>query len=157
MKVSLLKRRAIISFVTAPKQKNSNLLRSAGLRCTKVRLAVLDILTQNGQPLCATQILERLPTGIDRVTLYRTLNALTDKRLLHRVHGDDQIWRYGVGDVNPADRHGHAHFVCDSCGAVECLSDTPVPEGAAKRSGVRAGYRIDYSEVLVHGACPDCR
>ena len=100
MKVSLLNRRAIISSVTAPKQKNSNLLRGVGLKCTRVRLAVLDILTQNGQPLSAALILERLPTAIDRVTLYRTLNTLTDKKLLHRVHGDDQIWRYGVSDLS---------------------------------------------------------
>jgi Fur family ferric uptake transcriptional regulator len=143
--------------VATRNQKASALLRSAGLKRTTVRLAVLNILVRNGQPLSAPQILERLPAEIDRVTLYRTLNTLTDKKLLHRVHGDDQIWRYGMGDVSAAARHGHAHFVCDKCGTVECLSDTPVPQGAAKRSGVRAGYRVDYSEVLVHGACPDCR
>jgi Fur family ferric uptake transcriptional regulator len=137
-------------------EKPDDLLRGAGLKRTKVRLAVMDILAQNGRPLSAQQILGRLPAGIDRVTLYRTLNTLTIKKLLHRVHGDDQIWRYGIGNLNTAARHGHAHFVCDSCGTVECLSDTRVPEGGIRRSAVRSGYRIDYSEVLVHGMCPDC-
>jgi Fur family ferric uptake transcriptional regulator len=118
-----------------------------------VRLAVLKILADSGQPLGAPQILERMPAGIDRVTLYRTLNTLTEKKLLHRVRGDDQIWRYGMGDFDAHARHAHAHFVCDKCGTVECLSEQPVP---AKRSRVRAGYRVDYSEVLVHGACPEC-
>jgi Fur family transcriptional regulator, ferric uptake regulator len=140
---------------TRPKNLDE-LLRTAGLRCTSVRLEVLKVFAQAGQPVSAPQVLERLPEGIDRVTLYRTLNTFTDKKLLHRVRGDDQIWRYGLGDSNGAARHGHAHFVCDKCGTVECLSDTPTREKAPKRTGLRPGYRVDYSEVLVHGACPDC-
>jgi len=141
---------------TRPKNLDE-LLRNAGLRCTSVRLEVLKVLTHAGQPVSAPQVLERLPDGIDRVTLYRTLNSFTEKKLLHRIRGDDQIWRYGLGDLGGTGRHGHAHFVCDKCGTVECLSDTPAPEKTARRSGVRPGYRVDYSEVLVHGACPDCR
>ncbi len=133
------------------------MLHDAGLRRTPIRLDVLKILSQDKQPLSAPQIVERFPEGIDRVTLYRTLHTLTQKKLLHRVRGDDQIWRYGIGDLKGAARHEHAHFVCDECGTVECLSDTPAPDNTAKRSGVRPGYRVEYSEVLVHGTCPDCR
>jgi Fur family ferric uptake transcriptional regulator len=120
-----------------------------------MRLSVLQILADEGQPLSAPQIMERCPDKIDRVTLYRTVNTLTRKRLLHRVRGDDQVWRYGIGDVKGA-RHEHAHFVCDECGTVECLSDTPAPQRTAKQTAVRPGYRVEYSELLVHGKCPDC-
>jgi Fur family transcriptional regulator, ferric uptake regulator len=138
-------------------KKPADLLREAGLRRTDVRLSVLEILSLDKQPLSAPQILQRLPDGTDQVTVYRTLNTLTRKNLLHRVRGDENIWRYGMGDIKGTSRHEHAHFVCDECGTVECLADTPLPEASAKRSGVRRGYRIDYSEVLVHGACPECR
>jgi Fur family ferric uptake transcriptional regulator len=121
-----------------------------------MRLNVLKILIQDRQPLSASQILERFAGKIDRVTLYRTLNTLTEKRLLHRVRGDDQIWRYGIGDTKGTTRHEHAHFVCDECGTVECLSNTSVPEKVAKRTAVRPGYHVEYSELLVHGTCPDC-
>ena len=142
--------------VRKPQRHPDDLLKQAGLRRTSVRVSVLKILAESGQPLGAPQILELLPPGIDRVTLYRTLNTLTDKKLLHRVRGDDQIWRYGLGEFDAHARHAHAHFVCDSCGTVECLSEQPVAPLARKNSRVRAGYRVDYSEVLVHGACPDC-
>jgi Fur family ferric uptake transcriptional regulator len=135
--------------------KPIELLHGAGLRHTPVRAGVLEVLFQSKAPLSAPQILSQLPADTDNVTLYRTLNTLTGKKLLHRVRGDDQIWRYGIGDGTA--RHEHAHFVCDECGTVECLPDVNLPEGNARRSGVRPGYRIDYSEVLVHGACPDCR
>jgi Fur family ferric uptake transcriptional regulator len=138
-----------------------DLLHEAGLRRTAVRVAVLGVFGQNGLPLSAPQVQEKLPGGIDKVTLYRTLNTLTAKNLLHRFRGDDRVWRYGNGNAKGKSKgkagHEHAHFVCDECGAIECLSDTPAPAKAVKRSGVRRGYRVDYSEVLVHGACPECR
>jgi Fe2+ or Zn2+ uptake regulation protein len=142
------------NFVNKAEKGPSDLLREAGLRRTPMRLNVLKIISADGQPLSAPQIMERFADKIDRVTLYRTVNTLTRKRLLHRVRGDDQIWRYGIGD-RKGPRHEHAHFVCDECGTVECLSDTPAPQ-PAKRQGVRRGYRVEYSELLVHGTCPDC-
>jgi Fur family ferric uptake transcriptional regulator len=160
--------RALSSFRTPPikcynpcvdktEQTPADVLHGAGLRRTPMRVDVMNILAREGQPLSASQILERFADGIDKVTLYRTLNTLTQKKLLHRVRGDDQIWRYGMGNPKGTARHEHAHFVCDECGTVECLSDNPVPEKkVVKKSGVRPGYRVEYSEVLVHGTCPDC-
>jgi Fur family transcriptional regulator, ferric uptake regulator len=136
--------------------KPTDILRDAGLRRTPVRQAVLEILASEKQPLGAAQILERLPEGTDNVTLYRTLNTFTKKKLVHRVRGDDQVWRYGIGNAKDPSRHEHAHFVCDECGTVECLADSPVPKKSPKRAGLRSGYRVAYSEVLVHGTCPDC-
>jgi len=132
-------------------------LQDAGLRRTPVRMMVLQILAGGSPPLSAGVILQRLAGDIDKVTLYRTLKTLTEKNLLHRVRGDDQIWRYGFAGVQSKARHEHAHFVCDECGAVECLSSTPASPRAVPKARVRRGYRVDYSEILVHGACPDCR
>ena len=143
--------------VSKPQKTPADALHEAGLRRTPVRLDVLKMLSQDGQPLSAPQILERFGDGVDKVTLYRTLHTLTQKKLLHRVRGDDQIWRYGMVDIKGVARHEHAHFVCDECGTVECLDDTPVPDKVAKRSHVRPGYRVEYSEVLVHGTCRGCR
>jgi Fur family ferric uptake transcriptional regulator len=138
-------------------KKLGTLLRDLGLRRTSVRIQVLEILAGEKQPLSAPQILERMPKGTDHVTVYRTLNTLTEKLLLHRVRGDEQTWRYEMGDPKATSRHEHAHFVCDECGTVECLADTPLPDKRARKTGIRPGYRIDYSEVLMHGSCPDCR
>jgi Fur family ferric uptake transcriptional regulator len=135
----------------------AELLAGAGLRRTPIRLAVLAILSRDRQPQSAAGIIELLPAGIDKVTLYRTLNTFTRKKLVHRVRGDDQVWLYGIGTADRAARHGHAHFVCDECGTVECLTDRPRAEPAARRAKLRPGYRVEYSEVLVHGTCPDCQ
>jgi Fur family ferric uptake transcriptional regulator len=120
-----------------------------------MRISLLQTLFHEKQPLSAPQILAKLARGTDNVTLYRTLKTFTERKLLHRVRGEDQVWRYRVGDVDTAG-HEHAHIVCDACGTVECLPDARLPDKAAKKAGVRSGYNVAYSEVLVHGTCPDC-
>ena len=105
------------------------LLRESGLRRTPVRIAVLSALAQDGQPMGVQQVLQHLPAGTDAVTVYRTLNTFTRKKLVHRVHGEDRSWRYALSKplAHHAPRHEHPHFVCDTCGSVECLEKAKIP------------------------------
>ncbi len=63
----------------------------------------------------------------------------------------------------PEQSHGHPHFMCDSCGKVECLEDTEVvlrPRGVAgKGTGRTRGGRVPtvrQQEVLLKGTCDEC-
>jgi Fur family ferric uptake transcriptional regulator len=141
--------------VNSPRKNLGELLRDAGLKRTPVRIGLLEVLHHEKQPLSAPQILVKLARGTDAVTLYRTLKTFTQRKLIHRVRGEDQVWLYRVGNPE-AGGHEHAHIVCDACGTVECLPDARLPDKAAKKAGVRSGYNVAYSEVLVHGTCPDC-
>ena len=64
----------------------------------------------------------RQAAGLDRVTLYRALGALTEAGLVHRVQGVDGVWYYhahtAIAERCPA---GHPHFQCVRCGRVRCL------------------------------------
>jgi Fur family ferric uptake transcriptional regulator len=139
------------------------LLSRAGLRRTPVRAGVLEVLAKTNRPLGAVDILAKLPPHTDAVTVYRTLNTLTKKKLLHRVRGEDRIWRYALEDQRAPSPHQHPHFVCEQCGKVECLSAAHVPTTLAATMGVTnlpapgAGYRVSYAEVVLHGLCPKCQ
>ena len=137
----------------------SRLLKRSKLRRTPVRAGVLEILAKSGRPLGAMEILEKLPPHTDAVTVYRTLNTFTRKHVLHRVRGEDRVWRYALGD--PLDSagggaHQHPHFVCESCGKVECLKQAEIPAGFVRSLGVQTGYQIRFPEVVLHGICPRC-
>ena len=132
-------------------------LLKAGLRRTPVRAGVLEILQKSSRPLGAVEILEKLPPHTDAVTVYRTLNTFTKKRLLHRIRGEDRVWRYAPGGEEPsAKTHQHPHFVCETCGKVECLKDAEIPGNFIGSLGVGAKYAVHYSEVVLHGTCPRC-
>ncbi len=133
-------------------------LRDAGLRRTPVRLAVLVAVTSSRTPLGAPEVIGRLADGTDEVTVYRTLNTLAEHKLLHRVRGEDGAWRYaasGVGERRHQE-HPHAHFVCDTCGGVECLDRVPVPDELVRPKDLGRRYDVTYAELVVHGVCPKC-
>lgn len=123
------------------------------MKRTPVRVAVLELLADADAPLAAPQVLQALPADTDSVTVYRTLNTLTGKRLLHRVRGDDRVWRYAISETR---RHDHAHFVCAACGTIECLRDVPLPQKLMRQLIPSREYQVTHSEVLVHGLCPRC-
>ena len=141
------------------KPNPSDLLKQIGLRRTPVRLGVLQVLAAAPQPLDVQQVLEKLPDHTDTVTVYRTLNTFTEKKVVHRVRGDERTWRYAISPADPAERaapHAHPHFVCETCGTVECLEDSQIPSTLVRSLHVGEKYAVRYPEVVLHGLCPHC-
>ena len=137
------------------------LLKQHALKRTPVRVGVLKILEAAAAPLDAADVLKQLPEQTEPVTVYRTLNTFTEKKIVHRVRGEDRSWRYALGSIT-GDRkstadHQHAHFVCDECGTVECVDDIKIPTKALTAVPPAPGYQINYPEVLLHGTCPKCK
>jgi len=129
------------------------LLRKAGLRCTKARESLLALLIEATRPLSHQEIAD-LPGAqhLDRVTIYRALAALEEAGLVHRVRGMDAIWRYRGHDANPEGCPGnHSHFLCLLCNAMFCLSDEPLPWVAVPK-----GAQVKGKQLVVYGNCPDC-
>jgi Fur family ferric uptake transcriptional regulator len=136
----------------------AQLLQTATLRRTPVRIGVLELLSRSSDPLAVTDMLQRLPRGTDAVTVYRTLNTFTRKKLIHRVRGEDRTWRYALStDQTEAPEHQHPHFVCEECGSVRCLATATVPSRFVQAMRVGADYAVRYAEVVLHGRCPQCR
>jgi len=136
--------------VSRPDKELRALIRSAGLRCTASRLAVLRVL--EAEPVARThaEVAEELPTW-DRATLYRNLADLTRAGLLRRVDLGDHLWRFRAAEVD----HEHPHFVCVDCGGVTCLPSSSVRVQRRSRSVPRALSRSEV-EIQLHGRCDDC-
>jgi Fur family ferric uptake transcriptional regulator len=122
-----------------------------------VRAGVLEVLLKASRPLGAVEILEKLPPHTDAVTVYRTLNTFTGKRVLHRVRAEDRTWRYALGDPHESAAHHHPHFVCEHCGKVECLKASEIPPAFIRSLAIDPHYTIRYPEVVLHGLCPKCQ
>ena len=128
-------------------------LRSAGLRRTPARLAVLARIEALARPVSHAE-LAALPelADLDEITLYRTLAALQEARLVHRIHGIDGVWRYCAQPEGILGCPGnHAHFLCTTCGTMTCLLDQPMP-----RVAVPPGAAVEGRHFLVYGRCAAC-
>lgn len=128
------------------------LIQHNGGRATAGRIGILAILLAEQQAITHREIEHRLPESLplDRVTLYRALEWLVEKNLIHKVTSDDRVWRYHANREVHA--HRHAHFKCTRCAQVICLDDLP-----EKRNWhLPAGYRFQEIELTVKGLCADC-
>lgn len=118
-------------------------LRGASVRTTAARVKVLAALL-GARCAFSHQDLQDALADTDRVTLYRALDCLTDAGLVHRITGDDRVFRYSVGTehAEPDDalltghqpaQHRHGHFKCTLCAKVFCLDNNDDTEliGAA--------------------------
>jgi Fur family ferric uptake transcriptional regulator len=108
-------------------------LRGASVRITAARIKVLAALL-DARCAFSHQDLQDALADTDRVTLYRALDCLTDAGLVHRIAGDDRVFRYSAGTehAEPDDalqaghqpaQHRHGHFKCTLCAKVFCLDN----------------------------------
>ncbi len=136
----------------------SNILHSYNLRITDTRLQVLNVLIDSKTALCHHEIATALQKYlIDKVTIYRTLNAFEKKGLIHKVANKDRNWQYAIylKDKEKADiNRSHAHFICDKCERIYCMPingadqipDVPCP----------GDFVVTEKELRLHGLCPEC-
>ena len=128
------------------------LLRGAGLRVTRPRVAVLTAVHEH--PHADTDKIIRIVRGhlgeVSTQAVYDVLRALTAAGLIRRIEPAGSVARYEsrVGD-------NHHHVVCRSCGDIadiDCaVGDTPCLTASGDH-----GYAIDEAEVVYWGLCPSC-
>ncbi len=131
-------------------------MRAAGLRKGGARRAVVQFLA--GQDCCrsAQEIHEGIASAggaAGVASVYRALDTLVELRLVQRVDIGDGIARFEP--AREGDEHHH-HLVCDDCGKVEPFADETL-ERALESAAGRLGYAMEQHEVVLHGACDDCR
>ncbi|HVT20860.1 MAG TPA: Fur family transcriptional regulator [Mycobacteriales bacterium] len=133
------------------------LLRSAGQRVTKPRVAVLTcLLDAGGDHLSAEEVLAKVAArsaGVHRATVYRTLDGLAEAGVLRHVHLDRGLTAYHV--VEPAPLLDHLHAQCATCGRVVDLPPEVLGDTAARVRRI-SGFQLDASHVALSGYCNDC-
>jgi Fur family ferric uptake transcriptional regulator len=128
------------------------LVRSAGLRVTRPRLAVLSAL--HDRPHSDTDsiigVVRRDLGEVSHQAVYDVLRALTAAGLVRRIQPSGSVARYEtrVGD-------NHHHVVCRSCGAITDV-DCAVGGTPCLTASEDHGFAIDEAEVIYWGHCPDC-
>jgi Fur family ferric uptake transcriptional regulator len=129
-------------------------LHSAGLKATAARRRVIALLAVAPRPLSHAEMEDRLEhedgARLDRVTLYRVLDALVAAGLAMKAVDARGVSRFSTSDPQRA-HHSHVHFRCTGCGGVFCLKAPPPIAPRLPR-----GFRLEAIEFDVSGICADC-
>ena len=127
-------------------------LRSADLRVTRPRLAVLSAL--HARPHVDTEtVISAVRSELGAVShqaVYDVLRVLTDAGLVRRIQPAGAIARYEVrvGD-------NHHHLVCRSCGTIADV-DCAVGHAPCLTADDDHGFVVDEAEVVYWGTCSGC-
>ncbi|GAA5193046.1 fur family transcriptional regulator FurA3 [Rugosimonospora acidiphila] len=128
-------------------------LRTRGLRVTRPRLAVLEVLNDGGHPEVdeiTTRVRSHLP-GVSVQTVYDVLGALARAGLARRIEPAGSPARY---EARAGDNHHH--IVCRGCGKIADV-DCAVGEAPCLDPSNAHGFELDEAEVTFWGLCPRCQ
>ncbi|MFV0421346.1 Fur family transcriptional regulator [Oleidesulfovibrio sp.] len=130
-------------------------LAEAGLEATPNRILALQTLQHMAYAASVQEVLDALPSGaMDRVTLYRTLDALAAKGVISKTSAADRSFRYcsspGKGTTP------HCHFYCRNCGKMHCLPPAALNTWMQK-TATEHGVLVERVELRLDGLCAICR
>ena len=128
-------------------------LRSAGLKVTAGRLAVLEQL-ESLPHADAERVFQAVSRSLSTTSIQSVHNILADlseARLIRRIEpaGSTALYERRVGD-------NHHHVVCTRCGAVSDV-DCVVGEPPCLTPSSTMGFTIHTAEVTFWGLCPSCQ
>ena len=129
-------------------------IRDAGYRLTRSRLAVLQALAETDVWLDAAAVLElgrQFHPRLGQVSVYRTLELLTKLGLARRVHSKNGCHSYGRAG------QGEGHFlICTQCGQLTEFACEGLDE-LIRSVGQRSGFSIRGHLLQLEGICTDCQ
>jgi Fur family transcriptional regulator, ferric uptake regulator len=131
-------------------------LRAASGRSGGARRLVVELLGDQDCCLSAQEIHDLVRAGGGRVgiaSVYRALEGMDELGLVQRIDLGDGVARFEP--AHPGGDHHH-HLVCDDCGKVEPFEDLSL-ESAIERVADGRGYVVAAHDVVLRGACGDCR
>ncbi len=133
----------------------TNILEAAGLESNANRIHILETIGNNNYPLTATDIFNILGRNqsINRVTVYRILDTLVEKKILEKLNVGSRAAYYGLA---PNENHApHPHFYCTRCGQMDCLNSESIYIDVGQLKRTLPG-EIERVEVRVDGICKNC-
>lgn len=130
-------------------------LKKSGLKNTKSRRAILDILIRSNQPMAAEQIffaLKEKQIDINLSTVYRTLDSLENKDLVTKISiidDDRMLFEYN--------QLGHRHYlVCLDCKKIITVHNCPLGS-YEKTLENETHFNIVGHKLYLYGYCEECQ
>lgn len=141
-------------------QRFKNLLRENGLKVTSQRILILEALVQRpGKHLTAEEIYElvrKKNPDIGLATVYRTIQLLSELKLIDKLNLDDGFVRYEIGEQGKGDSiHRHHHLICLKCGKVSSFQDDLLDQLENTIEDTMDFHVVDH-EVKFLGYCKEC-
>ncbi len=146
--------------MTDMQERFKALLKQNGLKVTTQRVAILEVLSNRpDEHLTAEEIydcVKEMFPDIGLATVYRTIQVLSELKLIDKLNLDDGYTRYEIGNRNLENKsHHHHHLICLECGQVFTFQDDLL-EKLEDKIEETMGFTVVNHEVKLYGTCCEC-
>jgi len=141
--------------VTQALETAERLCRERGLRFTKLRRQVLQLVWDSHKPVGAYEILDSLRHDGKRAappTVYRALEFLIEADLVHRL---DSLNAF-IGCADPSSSHRGQFLICRECRSVAELDDADI-NLLVQQKAAGLGFTAVRQMIEIQGLCSGCR
>jgi Fur family transcriptional regulator, ferric uptake regulator len=129
------------------------ILKQKDFRITSHRCDVLSYLISSKVALTHSDFEKKFKEKIDRVSLYRILNAFTEKHIICKIIDSQGTVSYVFDNHSNCDQSvAHPHYKCKSCNDVVELPALPKAYLDQLKD-----LKIDAINVLAEGICNECQ
>jgi Fur family ferric uptake transcriptional regulator len=132
-------------------------LKERGIRLTRQRQILLDLIDKTGLHLDAEQLYDlakQKDPRINRVTVYRTIHMLKEAGLVDEL--DLMHWSGDQHFYETRLKQEHAHVICLRCGRVEEFFGEPLSR-IRRQVESHLGFQVVLTRTEVGGYCAHCR
>lgn len=131
----------------------SNLLKTNGLKLTKQRVRVLEIIISKEGIFSATDLFNNISREIDLVTIYRILSLFKEKKIIREILSNSESKKYEMACIhNPI----HPHFSCRVCGKLYCM-DAVESNLIPSLQAYCKDYILEDITIQLSGICSSCK
>ncbi len=129
-----------------------------GFKKTPARTSILDIFKKAKKPIDVGGIVKRLKIlkiKVDRVTVFRNINLLVNKKLINKVEFNEGKYRYEIASLPH-----HHHLVCTKCGYINDIESDSLHKEISKISNTVKkiyNFKIEEHKVEFFGKCKNCK
>ncbi|KRE05657.1 MULTISPECIES: ferric iron uptake transcriptional regulator [Priestia] len=132
-------------------------LHSASYKLTPQREATVRVLLEHEEDHLSAEdvyllVKEKSPE-IGLATVYRTLELLTELKIVDKINFGDGVSRYDLRQEGAA--HFHHHLVCMECGSVDEIQEDLL-EDVEEIVEKQWNFKIKDHRLTFHGICHRC-
>lgn len=133
-------------------------LHDGGYKLTPQREATVLVLLENDKDhLSAEEIymlVKQKSPDIGLATVYRTLEMLTELKIVDKISFNDGVSRYDLRKEGA--HHFHHHLLCLECGSIEEVEEDLLGE-VENIVEKRYDFLVKDHRLTFHGVCSQCR
>jgi Fur family ferric uptake transcriptional regulator len=131
---------------------HQEILKSSKLSLTNHRIELLNILSGCKQAISEKELELLMNGNCNRTTIYRNLNSLVEKKIVHRILSGEAVkYKLVTGKKENGKKFDHVHFDCTSCNTTYCLEELAVQDFKLPE-----GFTKTENQFIIFGICKNC-